>query len=163
MKKLLVMMMAVFTLVLGSNVDTAEAKDFKLVGYMGQGMDYIYIDVGSAGVSDHSYPEQPYMFDEMFVIHSTYYSTEPDKVNKPLYVVYAVGIKGRECSVQMYNSDKYGNAEGDPIDSFTTTSDKQIFSVKMFLSAWDAIYGNDYPFDVLPKEDLDLALKQPSH
>jgi hypothetical protein len=51
MKKVLVMMMAVFALVLGANVDTAEAKEFKLVGYMGQGMDYIYIDVGSAGVS----------------------------------------------------------------------------------------------------------------
>ena len=156
MKKLLAMMLAVFALTLGVGMNAAEARKDVLVGYMNDNLEYIYLDADTVKVLKHDRHPYP-SIDDAYLIYATYYTTGPKSKDLPLTFIHAVAIKDDMCLVKTYSAYDLGKPDAEAIDTFLTTDDDHIFSIKIFLTAWEAVYGSNYPFPTIKKSYLDLV------
>jgi hypothetical protein len=159
MKKLLAMMLTVFALTLGVSMNAAEARRDVLVGYLNDDFQYIYLDADTVRVLKHDRHPYP-SIDDAYLIYATYYATGEKSKGLPLTYIHAVGMKDDMCVVKMFLGTDLGKPGAKAIDTFLTTDTDHIFSIKMFLTAWEAAYGPNYPFPTISQSDLDLTMNR---
>lgn len=98
-------MMLIFALMIGFNVDTADARHDIYVGNF-DGIGTIYFDEDSALIEDHRNLGND--MDEFFIITATYHGSEAGQMD----IAFAVGRKGSCYGVRSYLIDNTGNTEG---------------------------------------------------
>ena len=144
MKRLFMSIISVFVLLVGFNMDCAEARNNIYVGYFNQefGDIYIYMDADSAYVEDHKTYQPGSKMDEFYIITATYYTSANDRLD----MAFSVATKGRMTIVEAYIIDENGNLDT-YVDRFDSSDYKDYFTAEMFLVAWYASTGQPNPFD----------------
>ena len=145
MKRVLLVMIAVFTLALGATTNTAEARQDVYVTSTENAGD-VYLDRDSVHVIEYKKRKDSKFPEFVCTIYATYYCTKYDFPSNEEFDV-TINLERKLCLVNMYVL----GVDKDAVlyrDSFFMVDDGNLYYKKLFLAAWDEYYGKYYPFDI---------------